>query len=67
MERGPYSSKKSLEAPKQRPKDRHMALIGPSFRVTKAILFHTNYMSYSLNSLKRVYIGDYIGDYYNGY
>ena len=26
-----------------------------------------NNMSYSLNSLKRGYIGDYIGDYYRGY
>ena len=25
------------------------------------------YMSYSLNSLKGLYIGDYIGDYYRGY
>ena len=25
------------------------------------------YMSYSLNSLKGVYIGDYIGNYYRGY
>ena len=25
------------------------------------------HMSYSLNSLKGVYIGNYIGDYYRGY
>ena len=25
------------------------------------------YVSFSLNSLKGVYIGDYIGDYYRGY
>ena len=26
-----------------------------------------SHMSHSLNSLKRVYIGDYIGDYHRGY
>ena len=27
----------------------------------------SHYMSYSLNSLKGGYIGDYIGDHYRGY
>ena len=32
-----------------------------------SLLTTRNYMSYSLNSLKGFYIGDYIGDYYKGY
>ena len=30
------------------------------------IILTTTHMSYSLNSLKGAYVGDYIGDYYRG-
>ena len=39
-----------------------------TFSLTKVLSDQKHiHMSYSLNSLRGVYIGDYIGDYYRGY
>ena len=39
----------------------------PLRRLVRAALFLESNVSYSLNSLKGGYIGDYIWDYYRGY